>query len=60
MNGYLTLEPDNKDEHFDLERAASHFRDARSDPAIKYATNIAAESLKAGNLGRPNMLGTEW
>ena len=60
MRTYLTIDPKNEAEHFDVERGATQHRDTRSDPAVRFATNIASESLKEGNVGRVNMLGTEW
>ena len=51
MKAYLTSDPENKAEHYDVERGNSQQRDTRSDPAIKFATNITAESLKEGNDG---------
>ena len=55
MKAYLTSDPENKAEHYDVERGNSQQRDTRSDPAIKFATNIAAESLKEGNDGSMNL-----
>ena len=52
MKAWLTKDPTNEAEHFDVERGATQKRDTRSDPAIKFATNIATESLKEGNDGR--------
>ena len=49
MKAWLTMDSANEAEHFDIERGATLHRDTRSDPAIKFATNIAAESLKEGN-----------
>ena len=60
MRAFLTIDPDNKEEHFDVERATVQKRDTRSDPAIKFAANIAANSLKEGNEGRYNYLGNEF
>ena len=54
MRAYLTSDPDNKEEHYDVERGATFKRDTRSDPSVKFATNIAAESLKEGNSGFNN------
>ena len=60
MKAYLTNDPDNKEEHYDVERGAIQQRDSRSDPSLKFATNIADESLKVGNRGGSNKLGTMW
>ena len=60
MRAFLTIDPDNKEEHFDVERATVQKRDTRSDPAIKFAANIAANSLKEGNEGRLNYLGNKF
>ena len=52
MSAFLTIDPDNKEEHFDVERATVQKRDTRSDADVRYAMNIAANSLKEGNKGR--------
>ena len=56
----MTIDPDNQEEHFDVERATVQKRDTRSDADVRYAMNIAANSLKEGNEGRYNYLGTEF
>ena len=60
MKAHLTMDPENKEEQFDIERGSTHHRDGRSDPAIKFATNIASESIKTGNRGVPNKLARDW
>ena len=60
MRAWLTKDPKNEAEHYDVERGTLHQRDTRSDPAIKFATNIAAESLKEGNDGQFRWLSTKW
>ena len=60
MRAYLTEEPDNQEEHFDVERASVQKRDTRSDADVRYAMNIAANSLKEGNKNEFNYLGTKF
>ena len=54
------MDPANEAEHFDIERGASQQRDTRSDPAAKFAGNIASESLKEGNEGQYLWLAVKW
>ena len=60
--GRLKCDKDKDDEakHIDVERGATQQRDTRSDPSIKFAGNIAAESLKEGNDGRYQWLAAKW
>ena len=60
MKAFSTVDPENVEEHFDVERCDTHHRDNRSDPANKFASNIAAESLKLGNDGKWNWLSGQW
>ena len=60
MKAYLHKDKDDESKHIDVERGATQKRDTRSDPAIKFASNIAAESLKEGNDGRYLWLGLKW
>ena len=60
MKAFSTVDPENVEEHFDVERCDTHHRDNRSDPANKFASNIANDSLKIGNIGFPNILGYNW
>ena len=61
MIAILTYDIENKNEEYIVERAETHHRSKRSDPAGKFSTNIAAESLKDGNKnGYINYLGDEW
>ena len=60
MEASLTSDPDNKNEKFRVERAETHHRKLRSDPATKFALDIAAKSLKKGNPKGRNWLKKQW
>ena len=60
MKAYLHKDKDDESKHIDVERGATQKRDTRSDPSIKFAGNIASESLKEGNDGRYEWLAAKW
>ena len=55
---YQTADPANKEEQYEFAEATNHERE-RSDPS-RFFTNIADESLKQGNEGEQNKLGSDW
>ena len=61
MKAFLTSDPLNHEEFYDVERGTIQQRDRRSDPDLKFASNIAGESIVGGKFtDASNKLGAEW
>ena len=60
LSGYETIHKEDEKYHFKVVREEIQNRSGRSDPHSRFATNIAEESVKEGNVGYANMIGTEW
>ena len=59
MKVYQTSDPANSEEQFEFKEVSTQTRDFRSDQS-RNTINIATESLKHGNKGVYNKLGSDW